>query len=181
MVVNNSVNGTVVKMLLSVLFFASVLSVTAYACEINHCSDIACSHDSDCFDSCDGSFWMYGDDDCSYGCRVDGQKYCGFQYKVCADADEADGVPNKGGSVRVCGAACDQDSDSAQVESTCYFDCNTNSCGYEDSCSLESHCDGNVRYYDGSCSETGCSFENQDCSELPTQLTCNIYNGLHLR
>jgi hypothetical protein len=173
MVVNkNGVGYSAFKILFVAIFFVSVLSITAYAChDYNFCSSIECEDSSDCFDTCDGSFWYYGDDACK--CYSSETKYCKFQYKVCADADSEDGFPELGSGI-ACGAACDQDIDYNQVDSTCYFGCDVeNTCDYIENCSLESYCEGDVRYYDGSCSYEGCSFESEDCSELQGETTCS--------
>ncbi|MFH1474173.1 MAG: MopE-related protein [Candidatus Aenigmatarchaeota archaeon] len=164
-------NILIVTLVLSLL---SLSPIIGYACHVNFCSDIACENDSQCFDSCDGSLWFYGDKRCDSDCYFEGSNYCKFQYTVCADADGTDGFPETDSVVRVCGAVCDQDTDYSQKESTCYFGCDAeDTCDYVDSCSVESYCDGSVRYYDGSCSETGCSFDNEDCSEIPDEVTCS--------
>jgi hypothetical protein len=76
-----------------------------------------CAHGSDCTGAASGSKWYYDNDgtgscsDCSSG----GHNHCKYTSNACADADRTDGVPNIGGSVRVSGAECDQDSDCSGV------------------------------------------------------------------
>ncbi len=155
------------KSILVVALVLSLLSLSpliGYACEVNFCSDIACTQYSDCFDTCEGSYWFYGDHACSCSCYFNESKHCKYQYKVCADADDTDGFPETDSVA--CGAVCDQEIDYAQDGSTCYFGCDAEeTCDYTDSCSFDSYCEANVRYYDGSCSEEGCSFENEDCND----------------
>lgn len=69
---------------------------------------------------------------------------------------------------------CSDASDHLLEGDTCYYNCDTEICDYLDSCSVEAYCDGSIKYYDGTCSEQGCSFESEDCSELPTELTCSV-------
>jgi len=72
-----------------------------------------------------------------------------------------------------CGATCDGPNNYLITENTCNYNCDAlNSCTYQDSCSLEPFCDGNIRNYGGECSDAGCSFETEDCSTL------NYYDDL---
>ena len=155
-----------------VLLSISAFAIVSFACDINFCSSIECKKDYNCYSTCDGSYWFYGENACSSGCYFSDSKHCGFQSKVCADSDSSDNYPNIEGSVRTCGAQCDQASDYGLYEGTCHYGC-SDSCEYESECSLEPYCDGSVRYYDGSCSPEGCSFESENCSELQGEVTCS--------
>jgi hypothetical protein len=166
------INMNVFKITILAVIFVSALAFATYACEVNFCSDVACTKDYNCFSTCDSGYWYYGEKACTSTCYFSGSKHCGFQYRICADADAEDCYPEVGGSVRTCDAQCDQESDYGTVGSTCYYGC-TDSCEYENECSIEAYCDGSNRYYNGSCTQEGCSFENQDCSELPGEVTCS--------
>ena len=66
-----------------------------------------------------------------------------------------------------CGAVCDGPNDFLVEGNMCKYNCDAvGSCSYQNQCSLEPHCQGNILYYNGQCSETGCSFESQNCSSL---------------
>jgi len=88
---------------------------------------------TDCNDysSCGGTYPNDGSGESSskyydYKCCDDWVVSCCQQPGVCADSDSSDGVPNIDGSVRTCGAECDQDSDCAS--GVCLSDC---TCGTE--------------------------------------------------
>ncbi len=63
-----------------------------------------------------------------------------------------------------CGAECEDSEDYKVEDNMCYYECG-DTCTFENNCSLENYCDGTIRYYNGSCSAAGCSFESEDCSQ----------------
>ena len=66
----------------------------------------------------------------------------------------------------VCGAQCDDVSDFKVEGTTCYYGCDpTDTCSFLNQCSTESYCDGNIRYYSGTCTPTGCTFESENCDD----------------
>jgi len=101
---------------------------------------------------------------------------CNYNH-ACADVDDADGIFLWESVVRTCSAECDENSDYKLVDSVCNYNCdNVNTCLYQGFCSINPYCDSNIRYYDGSCSGTGCSFTTEDCDikdcKTPSPLTC---------
>jgi uncharacterized protein YegL len=65
-----------------------------------------------------------------------------------------------------CNAVCDEVTDFRVADSTCYYSCDLNStCSFQNSCSTQSYCDGDTRYYSGSCTGAGCTFQTENCSD----------------
>ncbi|MBI2675708.1 MAG: lamin tail domain-containing protein [Candidatus Aenigmarchaeota archaeon] len=60
---------------------------------------------------------------------------------------------------------CDGRDNSTIRDNTCFFGCNTEACGYGNSCPLSNFCDGTVRKFNGACSANGCSFTTENCAD----------------
>jgi hypothetical protein len=129
-------------------------------CAATPCSD-SCDKDSNPFT------WDYADDEPNY-CSGSGSctsNSCIYNH-VCADADYTDGVFLWESLIRGCTADCDQTTDYNLAGSTCNYGCDiTNTCSYQNSCSINPYCgvDNIIRYYNGTCSGTGCSFISENC------------------
>jgi hypothetical protein len=102
------------------------------------------ARNEDCSNECVGNKWYS-----TYSCAA--LDTCNVSNLICSEGH--------------CGAQCDQTTDSNLTGSTCSYNCdNTTTCGYQSTCSIDSYCSGNIKYYNGSCSGTGCSFSADDCN-----------------
>ncbi len=114
------------KTIVFVLVFVTFFSIFVYATYYDFCSLVPCNNDADCVDTCDGSYWYYGDGECSLGCYFNCCKHCKYDNRVCADSDASDNFPKIGCCVKTCNAECDQDSDCSCPEDECieqdYYD-----------------------------------------------------------
>jgi hypothetical protein len=128
-------------------------------CAATNCPD-SCNIDSNSFT------WDYADDVPNYcsGLGSCTSNSCIYNH-VCADPFDTDNIFLWESLVRTCTADCDQTTDYNLAGSTCNYGCDiTNTCSYQNYCSINPYCiDDNTRYYDGTCSGTGCSFINESC------------------
>ena len=166
-----------------------------YYCEIDQCG-ATCAADSDCAnntceetydDYCDDHRLVeYDDDKVMDSTTVTDwcENTCLF-YCVCTDCSVDCSAPstNEYCVEDVCGAECDEVTDYYLDDSTCYYGCDYSaSCLYQNDCSIEPYCDGNIRYYDGECSASGCSFSSEDCDDHDYYDDYEFYcNGSDLR
>ena len=139
-----------------------------------------CETDGDCpnatceetyYDNCsDRRLVDYNGDTIKNSITVTGSVERSCLASCSCSGEQADCSPPEPGEYCVeglCEAECDEASDFRVSGTTCYYGCDPGiSCLYQGSGGMEDHCEANAWFHSASCSASGVTFQQENCSAL---------------